>query len=219
MGMANEEIKRKNVDLALQTAAELFIDHGIENTTREMIARTSGLSRKSIERYFPSKASYTVQAAEWLGRQLRQEVRPFSESMLSAHTAAELLAFYLDDLKQLCLRRPRVFIFFTELKAFIYRNSEDSERDFTRFMDAAGYRKLLERIFRKGAEDGTIEHHADSIAEANYLSNTLISSFSTAVLLYDVRPDRMERFLDQYIADTIHLYCDSGTDRRLLNPI
>jgi AcrR family transcriptional regulator len=206
--VANEEIRLKNIDLALQTTMTLFLRYGIENTTREMIARESGLSRKSLERYFTGKADCVVQTAEWMGRCLRHEVRAFSSDLFvdGRHTAADILEMYLEDLGKLLFGEPRIFICFVEFKAFIYRNSENSQRDYKRFLDAVGYRRLFQRIFALGVQDGTVATNSDLESESRYLANTLISFFSS-VALYNIGSEQMKRYIDQYITDTMHLYC------------
>jgi 3'-phosphoadenosine 5'-phosphosulfate (PAPS) 3'-phosphatase len=69
-----------------------------------------------------------------------------------------------------------------------------------------GCRALFQRIFTLGMQDGTLVTNADLEAESQYLANTLVSFFSS-VALYNIESEKMKRYIDQYITDTMHLYC------------
>jgi AcrR family transcriptional regulator len=203
--MANEEIRQANIETVLQTTIKLFIENGIQNTTREMIARASGVSRRSTERYFPAKSDCVVQAAEWFGRYLYNKFQ--SAKMLDdgKYTAAEILESYLGELKKLLFEEPRVYVCYAEFKAYLYRNSENRAADYRKFMDAVGCRQILQRIFELAETDGTLVWQHEPKAHARYLTNTIMGYFSNVVLLYDTRPELMEQYVDTYISDTLNL--------------
>lgn len=48
-------VRQMNIQNALQQAMELFTENGIENTSMEMIARASGLTLRSIQKYFHTR--------------------------------------------------------------------------------------------------------------------------------------------------------------------
>jgi AcrR family transcriptional regulator len=205
--MANEEIRLANIEIVLQTTMKLFLEHGIENTTREMIARASGLSRRSTERYFPTKSACVVEVAAWYGKKLREE--SLSAQLIDdhTHTAAELLKLFLYEMKQILIDDPRIFACYAEFKAYLYRNSEHRDQDYRRFADAVGSRDVLRKIFETGEKDGTVTAHYGPEANASYLINTILSYFSNVVLLYDTQPELLKQFIDNYITDTWKLYC------------
>jgi AcrR family transcriptional regulator len=68
--MANEQIKAQNIELVLNKTYHLFLKHGIERVTKEMIAHESGLSRRTIDRYFTDKTDCVLQVAEWVVRNI-----------------------------------------------------------------------------------------------------------------------------------------------------
>lgn len=207
--MANEEIREKNVELALRTAIKLFLEHGIQNTTREMIARESNLSRKSTERYFPTKTELVVQASEWVGHRLREDMLSFRPSLFTdgEHKAEDILKLALAEMRKLLLDEPRIFVCYAEFKAYLYRNSDDRARDYRRFMEAVDLRGLLKKTFELGQQDGTLYVPSTPESSARALTNSIMAYFSNVVLLYDTEPQLMRQYLDQYIQDTIKLYC------------
>jgi AcrR family transcriptional regulator len=214
--MANEEIRVANMGNVLRTTIDLFLEYGIQNTTREMIARASGLSRRSTERYFPTKTDFVVQAAEWFGHDLYGRFQSVKMLDSDEYTAIEILRAYLIEFKRLLVNDPRIFVCYAEFKSFLYRNSEDRYNDYMKFADAVGLRRMLQRLLERGAEDGTIVSHYKPDAAARYMSNTITSYFSNVVLLYDTQPELMEQYLDDYINDTLSLYTNrSGKKSRI----
>jgi AcrR family transcriptional regulator len=205
--MANEAIRLANMEIVLETAVDLFIKNGIQNTTREMVVRASGLSRRSTERYFPTKTDIVIQAAEWLGRQLRDKSKTAELLQDETVPASQILRSFFNELEALLLEEPRLYICYTEFKAYLYRNSANPIDDYWLFSDALGYRHTLKRIFERGQADGTVHAHYDPDANARYLINTIVSYFSSVVLLFETNPGSMESYLNKYIDDTWNLYC------------
>lgn len=205
--MANEEIRLANIETVLQTAINLFIENGIENTTREMLARASGVSRRSTERYFPTKTDCVVQASEWFAKSLFRNMKSIKMLDQERYHADEILRMFFEELKQALLKEPRIFICFAEVKSYIYRNCGNRAVDYKNLLEAIGWQRILQRIFEKGEQDGTLKCHFDPEKTARYLANTIVSFFSNLVLLYDQQPEMMEYYAAVYITDTWNLYC------------
>lgn len=207
-GMANEEIRRANIETVLQAAINLFIEHGIENTTREMLARASGLSRRSTERYFPTKPDCVVQAAAWFAKALTEDLECMKMLEEGNHAADEVLRKFFEDMKLSLMKEPRIFICFAEAKGYIYRNCNDRATDYKNFLEAIGWRRILQKIFEKGEQDGTLKCQFGPEKTARYLANTMVSFFSNLVLLYDKQPDVLEDCVTTYLTDMWNLYCN-----------
>jgi AcrR family transcriptional regulator len=205
--MSNEEIRQANVEVVLQTAITLFIENGLENTSREMIARASGLSRRSTERYFPTKTECIVQAAEWFGRQLYEKSGTRKMLQDPEQLGSDILRAYLEEVKDILLKEPRIFACYAEFKAHLYRNSEHRDVDYRRFAEAVGCRKILQSIFERGQGDHTVYTHTTPELNARYLTNSIMSYFSNVVLLYDTDEELMRQYIDTYIEDTWNQYC------------
>lgn len=205
--MANEEIRRANVEKVLQTAIDLFVEHGIENTTREMLARASGLSRRSTERYFPAKTDCVVQASQWFARALFENLESTKMLEDGSHPADEILRTFFEELKHSLLKEPRIYIGFAEVKGYIYRNCEDRSTDYQNLLEAIGWQQVLQKIFERGEQDGTLQCQFSPEKTTRYLANTIVSFFSNLVLLYDQQPEMLEHCADIYITDMWNLYC------------
>jgi AcrR family transcriptional regulator len=206
-GMPNEEIRLANIENVLQTSIGLFIENGIHNTSREMIARASGLSRRSTERYFPSMSDCVEQTAIWFGSKLYQNFRAREMLQKGNYPASEILKVFLDELKQIAYAEPRILVCFAEFKAYLYRHSKHRDSDYRKFVGAVGCRSILQRIFELGEEDGTVRYQNDPEADARYLMNMIMSCFATAVLIYDTQPELMRQYIETYVSDAWRLYC------------
>lgn len=206
--MANEEIRLANIETVLQAAINLFIENGIENTTREMLARASGVSRRSTERYFPSKSDYVIQASEWFAKSLSEDLESMKMLEEGNHAADEVLRKFFDELKSSLLKEPRIYICFAEAKGYIYRNCEERAAHYKNLLEAIGWRRILQKIFERGEQDGTLKCQFGPEKTARYLANTMVSFFSNLVLLYDQQPEMMKSSVTTYLADMWNLYCN-----------
>ncbi len=207
--MANEELRMQNIELALKASAELFIEYGPENTTKVMIAEKSGLSRRSIERYFKSGMECLLQTSAWLARHAHKDMTVYKEDIFLGGkcTAEEILNIYLNEVKELFIKEPRIFMCYVEIKTFIYRNSQNCQQDYERFSDALGILTLIRRIFKMGAKDGTINTSADYRTEAEYFYQMMIYYFSGLTLQYDMNPEKTLENIDEFIANMRKAYC------------
>jgi AcrR family transcriptional regulator len=207
--MPNEEIKIRNVEHALHQTTVLFMRHGIEGTTKEMIVRASGLSRKSVDRYFADKRDCALQVARWVGINIWTYINGHYPSVWftnGEHLGIEILEMYLRDLKEIFMKEPELFVFYTEFKIFFSRNSDNYEKDYTKLLDTIGCRRLVEKIYRLGIRDRSIKKPIEPEEEAEYFCRAYFGFLSNMALTYKYQPEKTEREIDRYIDSIIYLY-------------
>ena len=61
--MSLEEVRAQNIRLVTEKALDCFINNGIANTTVSDIAKASGLTERSVYRYFTTKSDIVIAAA------------------------------------------------------------------------------------------------------------------------------------------------------------
>jgi AcrR family transcriptional regulator len=206
--VANEEVRIKNIELALETAAGLYLENGVENVTREMLAKASGLSRKSLERYFPDKTSCVVQTARWIGGHLWEKIQMNPDVHgYDRYTAAQLLEMYFHAVQEIFMEEPRYFILYMEIKNYIYRNSPDPVGDYTSAMMALGWASALGRIFERGEADGTVVSDSGYRAATQYTYDMMMAFFSSMALLHKDQPEQMQVYIQRYLGNMIGHYC------------
>jgi AcrR family transcriptional regulator len=208
--MANEELKIQNVNRTLETAYNLFLEHGIESVTREMIARESGLSRKSIERYFSNQVECVIRVAEWVLMNIRSSIgsrypeRFFTDGK---HTGAQLLKSYMIDIKRLFFRNPRIFVLYSEYKLYIYRHCEDFEQSYSLLCDWKGNRQVRQKIFLLGKKDGTMASNINVNTEEEYFSESFFGFLANLAMSFGLHQiSEAEKQIDQRIENTLALY-------------
>jgi AcrR family transcriptional regulator len=206
--VANEEVRIKNIELALETAAGLYLENGVENVTREMISKASGLSRKSLERYFPDKTACVVTTARWMGKRLNERLEEDAASQSDGPcTAAKRLEGYFDSVYRIFSSDPRFFILYMEIKNYIYRNSQDPVEDYGGAMLALGWLDKLRQIFKQGEADGTVTSDSGFQSAAQYTYDMMMGFFSSMALLHKEEPDLMEVYIQRYLGNMMGHYC------------
>ena len=73
--MSLEELREQNIRLVTEKALECFIKNGINNTRVSEIAAESGLTQRSVFRYFPSKDDIVIAARSATGSARRRILR------------------------------------------------------------------------------------------------------------------------------------------------
>lgn len=208
--MANENLKAQNLEIVLSTAYDLYLQHGIEKVTKEMISRESGLSRRTIDRYFVDKKDCIIKVAEWFLIKVRTAIsKRYTVSMFSSgkYTGSELLRMYMIDLKRMFLEEPRHFVLYAEYKIYIYRNCEKHEQGYTLLTDFMGSRDLRQKIYTLGKQDGSLPANIDIYTEEAYFCESFFGFLSNLAISFGVHsPKEIENQINQRIDNTINLY-------------
>jgi AcrR family transcriptional regulator len=207
--MVNEGVKTQNIELALTRASDLVLEYGIEGTTKEMIARESGLSRKSIDRYFTDKPKCILQVAKLIGKSIWKSINEQYLDMMSGkgkYLGSDLLEMYMDAVKNVFMHRTSLFVFYMELLVYFYRHSDDFKQDYDQLTESIGCRRLVESIFLVGEEDGSIQKQVNVKAQAEYFCRAYFSFLSNLAIDYKERTETALFQIDLYIGRMIHLY-------------
>jgi AcrR family transcriptional regulator len=212
--MPNEELKIQNLDHTLRMANRLFLRYGIEKVTKEMIAKESNLSIKSIHRYFPDKSDCVLQAAIWLLRNIQLDVsKNYPETVFNGgqRTGSQLLKSYMEDIKDLFLKEPRIFILYSEYKLYVYRNCEENPKGSALLKDWTGTRRLRMKIYSLGLQDGSFAQNFDPEIEEEYFCESFFGFLSNLAISYSVHSqEEIEKQIDQRIENTLLLYTNTN---------
>lgn len=166
--MANEIIREKNLQAALEATYRLFLQVGIETATREMLIGECGLSRATISRYFQNKTDWVIQTAEYIGKRIDNS-RAFDMAMLEDEhiLGINVLDLFLGASEKLWQEDSRLFALWGEFKTYIYRHHENI-KDANDKLDAdIGHVTIVKNILEKGIRDGSIvlSNSADMTAD------------------------------------------------------
>jgi AcrR family transcriptional regulator len=209
--MANEEVKMNNLGNVLSINLRLFYEYGIENVTKEMVAKESGLSRRTIDRYFNNKTELVIHTLEWnmlniqnLGKEDKYSDEVFTDGK---HKAIDLLHEYMGDIKELFLNEPKQFVLYSEVKSYVYRNCTSKEQEYTLFANKMGNQKLRKKILEYGLQDGTIKFKSPVDVEEEYFCESFFGFLSNVALSFNLHArEEIIRQIDERIDNTIFLY-------------
>jgi AcrR family transcriptional regulator len=208
--VANEEVKAANLQMVLKTAYELFKKYGINQVTKEQISRESGLSRRTIDRYFSGKKDCVLQTMEMYLSDIDMEIESkFSQKMFmdGERAAVDLLEQYMVEIKKIFMKNVRHFAFYTEFRLYVYRNCKRGDKGYELLVDQSGDGNLCQKIFMLGQMDGTLRMCYDIESEDEYFRESFIGYLSMLALSVDAfTKAELESRVDKRIRNTMALY-------------
>lgn len=154
--MTHGEIREQNKQKVVETALDFFVREGIEKSKVKEIAKATGLTERSVFRYFPTKADLVLAAAvyfwektvadsEPLWREIEKESKPAEEQILEVLTTYAFLFF----------ERKEEIVFIQEAELYLYRLNllENFKRKpVTSYKSGNG---PLSKAIRRGIANGT----------------------------------------------------------------
>lgn len=205
--MPNEELKKQNVDHALETAYICFLKYGVEFVTREMISRQSGISRASLGRYWIDKTGCVIQTSEWL-RQHIQDIfnERFSADAWENKVGIKQLQGLMEWCRDLYREDPRLFALYTEFKVYLHRSAPDLNESKKRLIRAFGFRPLVGKIYARGIRDGSISIRFDINDEVAFFGDAFFGYLSNLAFQPEIDIDDAARDIDRYIERMISIY-------------
>ena len=202
--MPNEEIKKQNIDKALETGCECFLARGIEKVTMEQISRESGISRASLGRYFLGKSDFVYQSIKWISRKVHYEIEQSGFTKKdNSFTGLQRLRLFMEYTKDLYMRDPRIFILRSEFKVYLYRNIENVTNESNKMIEDMEFRALVRNIFNQGIEDESIQKNLNVDKESKFFCEAyfgfLADSAASGPDDTEYLQDKIERYIDRVI--------------------
>jgi len=159
--MSLEELRERNKILVIETALLCFIKGGIENTKIREVAKASGLTERSIYRYFETKTDL-VQAAAYLfwNRTLEEMSNRVLSSKIGSLSGLEQIRSLLYNYASLYFENRQGVLFTLEAEMYLYsagrskavnRPPESFERSTSPLVTA----------IRTGVKDGSVSPEVD----------------------------------------------------------
>ena len=141
----------------LDTAFELFTDHGIEAVSLDSVAKKSGYGIATLYRHFSNKESLVVELAT---RKWEEYIKTYDEAISGKErdrmTGAEWLERYLDSFLDLYRNRKDFLRFNYDLNSFL-RKTDYTPKVMESYMRVInGMGELFHEWYVRGARDGTL---------------------------------------------------------------
>lgn len=127
--MSLEELREQNIRLVTEKALECFIKNGINNTRVSEIAAESGLTQRSVFRYFPSKDDIVIAAAfcywERTKAYIARELRRHTDD---AQTGIEQINIILNSYANMLFVDPEGIRFFAGRRSRAVQRRQERAR-------------------------------------------------------------------------------------------
>lgn len=153
--MANEELREQHMEKALQCATDCFLRHGVYLTTKEVIARESGLSRATVNRYWQTKADVVVDTLKYILEQVYGKIRNVYDENVHLSGAEQLNKFF-QTLEDIFVQDARIFVLFLEFKHFVFRDESLDKAKLEAAKQTLENRGSLVKILENGLKDGSL---------------------------------------------------------------
>lgn len=197
--MPNEELREKNRKEVLSQAIACFIEKGIEASTLNMIASRSGVTTRSILRYFHSKENLVgIVIAEILSSMYAPMKELFDSEEYINLTGMEQLMSMFDLRARYARENTYRILCLTELEIYFTKRMQDAKLyrqyyDCLHFLSAS-----IEAAVRKGIEDGTVKKDIDIKMASDFMAiackglvQRMSLIFANRVLVKEYDPDML----------------------------
>lgn len=183
--MTMEEKRDKNINLVGVSALKLFLEKGLDNVTIKDIAKESGLTERSIYRYFPTRIDLMLHADYLLWAQMKKEVEYIvSDSFYQGQTGLEQIRILLNYYSTLFAKQPKVVRLILESEmAFAKNGVVISRKD----IPPGSFQSdtPLANAIRTGLKDGSVSKDIDA-EQVYYLTYDSILGVMQRCFLGDV---------------------------------
>ncbi|MCR5807843.1 MAG: TetR/AcrR family transcriptional regulator [Oscillospiraceae bacterium] len=157
-----ESLKYRRTEHIITTAAELFLDRGIENVKMTDIADESGIGVATLYRYFGTKTKIALAAMTFLWSDLRKLFdERFSDTELCSKDGITQLEILIKMFSELYGSHKNFMRLVGEFDRYVLREELDKD-DLMQYENCiVDFYPILERAYKKGIEDGTVRQDVD----------------------------------------------------------
>lgn len=173
---AIQGIKNSNIELAIVTAADLYLEKGIEAVKMTDIAEKAQLGVASLYRYFKTKHSLTIKAGIHIWENTLDQLKDiFTCPEYAQESGLEQVQRLVCVFRRLVLQHRNFLRFVLEFDAFVIREGIPAEdlKEYERSI--LSIMPIMEEAIKKGRADGTIRHDFDAELYYLTLAHTLMS--------------------------------------------
>lgn len=160
--MSLQEVREQNKQKVIENALKFFLNNGIENTKISDIAEASGLTERSVFRYFDTKADLVLAAAVHFFNYEVDILHPFWDEIDKNNTSGHekvyevLLAYAM-----LFFDQKLSLIFVQEAEIYLYRSNMLNKIRPKLVESYKSKNGPLSLAICKGIEDGSIKESHD----------------------------------------------------------
>ncbi len=171
-----KDVRSDRMDAAIETAAGLYLEKGIDVVKMTDIADKCEIGVASLYRYFGTKQSFTVKVAEYIwNRQMALFEGVYDSEYYHAKSGIEQIEELLKVFHVLYQAHSSFLCFVAAFDAYIMREciSKDELRDYNAAV--LNTMALMEKAMKKGIDDGSVRSDVDAALFYFTVTHSLMS--------------------------------------------
>lgn len=155
-------VRADRIEAAIEAAAELYLEKGIENAKMTDIAQKSQLGVASLYRYFGTKQNFTIKVATHIWqRQLELYAGVYDSEYYHSRNGIQQVEELLKIFHVLFNGQPRFLRFVADFDAYIMRE-QIQPSDLKEYEGSIlNSQSLMHKALEKGRADGTVRKDVD----------------------------------------------------------
>lgn len=169
-------IKNERIALAVDTAAQLYLNIGISNAKMTDIAEKAQIGVASLYRYFGTKQLFTVKVGAYIWKTTMMKLKPlYTSAEYHTKTGYEQVAALL-NIFHILLQEHRPFLrFLSEFDVFVIREHLGIGQLTEYESCSMNMLPVMTEAMKKGVEDGTIRPDVDANVFYDAITDSLLS--------------------------------------------
>lgn len=202
--MPTEESRIRNIEKVLDSALYCFKKYGIEGTKMSMVSKHSGVSVRSITRYFSTKENLVLKCMEKHLDYIKQAIeKQLVINNANDKSGLEQLQIFLESWRMTFIRDPQFYIFLTDVDMFFYKNKMNSELVSRYISNEFANKNIVKLYINNGIKDGSINPNTDVNAITDFIFSALSGFMRRVVLMKYLSPTVGDDYIEQQLSTYI----------------
>ncbi len=155
--MLTEAYREKNIEHVLEIALKLCKEMGIESVNNTIIAKSSNLSQKSIQRYFDGKTDMIFKISQKiLERNHREMMEVFEKKDFNSMSGLEQFSCFCQVHNRYVLEKYKDMVFLQSADIYCRYSGVEQDKYWHYFRTSKHLEKVISSTLNKGIDDGSV---------------------------------------------------------------
>jgi AcrR family transcriptional regulator len=195
--MPKKKSKKERIQDITDSAMEIFLENGYENTTMEAIAKNAGVSKGGLYHYFKSKDMVLM----FVNQKISENIEKIMHEALEMPSVKEGILYYIKNYLKFWLEHPKEtsFLFLSITKILDNNELLEYYQQFT-----GDYMKYFEEAFSLGVQLGEFVQH-NTKTSAIMLVAAMDGIISYMILNDKLQLDEVLRYFEEKFITPIEM--------------
>jgi AcrR family transcriptional regulator len=195
--MPKKKSKKERIQDITDSAMEIFLENGYENTTMEAIAKNAGVSKGGLYHYFKSKDMVLM----FVNQKISENIEKIMHEALELPSVKEGILYYIKNYLKFWLEHPKEtsFLFLSITKILDNNELLEYYQQFT-----GDYMKYFEEAFSLGVQIGEFVQH-NTKTSAIMLVAAMDGIISYMILNDKLQLDEVLRYFEEKFITPIEM--------------